>query len=138
MHVVWLSSLERRTTEPMRRTLGVLAMSMVLGALTLAKADITIYNSNPNPLPANLPSLGYQANQTAEFGELIQFASTYRDLTTVTVSMSDWALRSGYPDLPDAGFSVPLTLNLYNVVASDNTVGTLIGTRTINPIIPWR
>src|ERR1017187_8083944 len=106
----------------MRRTLGVLAISMVLGALTLARADVTIYNSNPSPGTPNLPSLGYQATQTAEFGELIQFASTERYLTSVTVSMSDWALHSDYPTLPNAGFSVPLTLNLYNVGVGD-TVG---------------
>ena len=124
----------------MRQMLGVLAMSMALGLFTLAKADITIYNSNPTPLPASLTSLGYQATQTAEFGELIQFATTYRDLKSVTVSMVNWAYQSmpesaGYSD--PSGFSIPLTLNLYSVDPG-YLVGGSLGTVTVTATIPWR
>ena len=120
----------------MRRILGVLAMSMVLGA-TLAKADITIYNSIPNPLPQNLPSLGFECCQVSEVGELIQFGSTYRDLKAVSITMSNWAYHSTYPDLPAEGFTVPITLNLYSV-KPDNSVGDLITREQVTALIPWR
>jgi hypothetical protein len=100
-----------------------------------------VYNSIPGPtLPPNVPSLGYQANQTAEFGDLIQFAGTGRSLTTVTLVMSDWALASDWPSFTGPTWSHPITLNLYNVDNSgpNPAPGTLIATRTNTFAIPWR
>ena len=90
-----------------------------------------IYDSIPDPLPGNVPSLGYQANQTAEFGDLIAFAGANRTLTTVTVVMSDWARKSDF-NSPGTGFNHPLTLNLYNVDNSgpNPAPGTLIASKT--------
>jgi hypothetical protein len=103
----------------------------------------TIYDSIPNPLPGNLPSLGYQATQSSEFGDLIQYAGTGRKLKSVTLVMSDWALASDYPSFPGSGgptWNHPLTLNLYNVDNSgaNPAPGTLIATRTQTFAIPWR
>src|SRR4051812_16082542 len=90
----------------------------------------TIYDSIPGPLPPNVTSLGYQATQTAEFGGLIQFYGLERDLGTVTVAMSDWALASQFGSV-DPTWNHPITLNLYNVDNSgvDPAVGALIATR---------
>jgi hypothetical protein len=113
---------------------------LAVAALPMMSAfgDTMIYNSNPSPLPGNLPSLGYQANQTAEFGDLIQFAPGPRNLTSATVTMSDWALESTYETVgTSAGYTHPLTLNLYTVGAG-NTVGSLIGSDTISAFVPWR
>ena len=111
-----------------------------LAALTIISAfgDTTIYNTNPNPLPGNLPSLGYEATSTTEFGGLIQFAPGPRNLTLATVTMSNWAKESEYETVgTSAGYTHPLTLNIYNVGALD-TVGSLIGSQTINALVPWR
>lgn len=106
--------------------------------LTSAFADTTIYNSNPAVLPGNLPSLGYEATSTTEFGGLIQFAGTERNLTKAIVTMSNWALESTYEAVgASAGYTHPLTLNIYGVGAG-NAVGSLIGSRTIDAFIPWR
>jgi hypothetical protein len=113
---------------------------LAVAALPMMSAfgDTMIYNSNPSPLPGNVPSLGYQANQTAEFGDLIQFAAGPRNLTSATVTMSDWAVESTYEAVgTSAGYNHPLTLNVYNV-GPGNTVGSLIGTDTINAFVPWR
>jgi hypothetical protein len=98
----------------------------------------TIYNSIPGPLPPNMRSLGYQATQTAEFGELIQFAGTVRDLASVTVAMSDWAVAPA--DATGPTWNHPLTLNLYTVDNSGPVpvVGSLIASRTQLATIPWR
>jgi HYR domain len=112
----------------------------------------TIYDSIPVPLPPNVPSLGFQANQTSEFGDLIQFvgsagpASTpARKLTQVTVVMSDHALASDYfPGFPTSTASTwnwDIRLNLYNVVTDVNmnpAPGALIDRRTPTFVIPWR
>jgi hypothetical protein len=105
-----------------------------------ALAEVSIYNSIPTPLPPNVTSLGYQATQTLEFGDYIQFAGSGRALTSVTVTMSDWALHSDYPAMPAAGFYHPITLNIYNAVMSGGipSVGSLIATKTQAFLIPWR
>lgn len=87
-----------------------------------------------------MASLGFQATQTSEFGDYVNLAGTARKLNTVTVTMSDWALASDYPLLPAAGWTHPITLNVYSAVPGTplNTVGSLLGTVTKNVTIPWR
>ena len=111
---------------------------LLLAGSSNATAQV-IYNSIPNPLPPNVPSLGYQANQTAEFGDLISFSGATRTLTTVTVVMSDWARESDFHS-PGTGFNFPLTLNLYNVDNSgpNPAPGTLITSKTQTFFIPFR
>lgn len=100
----------------------------------------SIYNTIPNPLPSNVPSLGFQSDHTTEFGELIQFAGTSRKLSQVTIIMSDWALAADYPTYTGPTWTHPITLNLYNVDNSgpNPAPGTLIATRTQSFAIPWR
>jgi len=121
------------------KNFGRAAAFVVAGVLGFGGSAVAsvIYNNIPAPLPGNVPSLGYQANQTAEFGDLISFGGTDRSLTTVTVLMSDWAKHSDYAALSAAGYTEPLTLTLYNVGAGD-TVGSVISTQTINSLVPWR
>ena len=121
----------------------LLALTLVVACFPLAADATTLYDTIPSPLPPNVPSLGYQATQTSEFGDLIQFASTDRPLGHVTLVMSDWALASDYPMFPGSAgptWDHPLTLNLYNVDNSgaNPAPGTLIATRTQTVAIPWR
>lgn len=117
----------------------VAVATLYAALLTLPAAAGTIYNSIPGPLPPNVPSLGYQATQTSEFGNLIAFGGTGRELTDVTVLMSDWALASTYNSLSPT-WDYPLTLNLYNVDNSGATPepGSLIASVTQTFAIPWR
>jgi len=115
----------------------------ILCCMPAAASAAAIYDSIPNPLPGNVPSLGYQSEHTAEFGDLIQFAGAGRTLSQVTIVMSDWALASDYPAFPGAGgptWSHPLTLDLYDVDNSgpNPAPGALIATRTLTAAIPWR
>ena len=119
----------------MLRTLS----SLALIALTAASAPAAVlYSSIPKPLSPNLPSLGYQATSTAEFGGLIQFAGSAGSYSALraTVVMSDWAVASHY-DSNLAGFSQLLTLTIYNVGPGD-TVGAPIASDTVDAFIPWR
>jgi hypothetical protein len=121
------------------RLVRTAAAAAALCLCTSAFANTTtIYSSMPNPQPSNLPSQPYQAQQTAEFGSLVNFAGSARDLSTVSVLMSSWALKSMYAAEGAAnGYSVPLTLSLYNVGAG-NTVGTLLSSRSQTITAPWR
>lgn len=120
------------------------ASAAIILALVSAKAQAVVapvYDSIPNPYPYNLPSLGYQATQTSQFGDEIAFSQA-GTLTTVRVGMSSWALASNWPALAaidPTGFTHPLTLTLYNVDNSglNPAVGSQISTRTVTAHVPW-
>ncbi len=135
--------LARRARPPCAGRLIALTVLLLAAGSPLAVGAATIYDSIPAPLPPNVPSLGYQATQSSEFGDLIQFGGTSRVLKQVKLAMSDWALASDYPAFPGSGgptWDHPLTLNLYNVDNSgaNPAPGTLIATRTQTFAIPWR
>lgn len=99
-----------------------------------------IYDSTPQPLPPNVVSLGFQATQTAELGDYVGFAGSDRILNSVTVTMSDWAMHSTYPTMDVAGFTHPITLNIYAVNHTDDgpEVGAVLATQEQTFLIPWR
>lgn len=100
----------------------------------------TIYDSLYSPQPTNVASLPYQAQQNSEVGDEISFAGSYRTLSDVTLTLSDWATYSTYASdssYKSSGWSLPLTLTLYNV-GSNNTLGSVISSLTIDPTILWR
>jgi hypothetical protein len=112
------------------------AALFTLGVASACNADV-IFDNTPSPLPANVPSLGYQANQTSEFGNEISFAGTDRNLTNVQIVMSDWAVQSDYPGVGDAnGYDQAITLNFYNP-GSGTSVGSLIASKTETVHVPW-
>ena len=115
-------------------------LTMILGSTQVsASVGMPVYDNIPAPLPPNVPSLGYEATSTAEFGGYIQLAGTNRTAGTVTVTMSDWARHSDYPLMDSAGYIQPITLNIYTVTGTNPPVtGTKIGTITQSFLIPWR
>ncbi len=123
----------------MRKSLFFLAILLAIGALCpqTALAIDVLYSTLPGVLPPNLPSLGYQATQTAEFGGLVQPVSGGQ-LATATVAMSDWALESSFePVGTSAGFNQLLTLTIY-AAGAGNSVGSVLGSVTTDAFIPWR
>lgn len=119
----------------MFRTIALAALSVTC-FVSVASADV-IFDNLPAVLPGNVPSWGYQANQTAEFGNSVAFAGTARDLTNVRVVLSDWAKKIDYPSVGDAtGYDHDITLNIYDV-GTGGTPGALIGTKTSTVHVPW-
>ncbi len=123
-----------------RRLTLILALLAFGASTALAQAGTTVYKNIPSPLPPNYPSLGFQATSTAEFGDYVILAGSDRRAATATVGMSSWSLRSHYPTMPAAGYSHPITLNIYAVDHSgtEPALGALLGTTTKSFIIPWR
>ena len=119
------------------RLWGVLAAAVVASlALTASAGAVTpaaVYDATPSPLPPNVASLGFEATSTSEFGDKVHLAGTNRVLDEITVTMSDWALKSDYPTVGTAtSWQHPITVNVY-------TTGlTLLATTTQNITIPWR
>ncbi len=127
----------------------LIVLLIAVSSVALAAPPVIIYNNIPSPLPGNVQSEAFQADHTAEFGDLIQFAGTNRVPAKVNVVMSSFALQSVFtaPGMcpPSSacnasGFSHPITLNLYNVNNSGPVPepGTLIASRTQTFAIPWR
>ena len=119
---------------------GIAIPPSFAGLSASTSAGVAVYNNIPSPIPPNVPSLGYQATQTAEFGDYVELAGTARRARSATVLMSSWALHSDYPAMSAAGYTHPITLNIYNVdnSGSDPALGSRITTVTQTFLIPWR
>jgi hypothetical protein len=117
----------------------MLAISAALAVPSALAA--TIYDNLPSPRPGNVPSLGFEANATSEFGGQVEVAGTQRARPTVTLMMSTWACETGHGTTcatsPGATFTQPLTLNLY-AVEPDNSPGALISSVTRTFEMPYR
>lgn len=132
------------------RTGAILAFAasvalVVTTAAPASAATVAVYNSIPSTLPANYVSLGYQAQQTAEFGDQVTLSGTNRILDNITVGFSSWACEDGQWNLgdcvtsPDATFDHPITLNIYGINTADATLpGALLATVTKTVTVPYR
>lgn len=102
-----------------------------------------IYNNIPDPIPGNVPSVGFEATSTSEFGGQVQFDGSQREGPTVTVLMSSWACKSGtWNDKncitnPGSTFTHPVTLNIYDV-NNDDSPGSLVKSVTKTFTMPYR
>jgi hypothetical protein len=115
-------------------------------ASTIVSDPDVLYKSTVTPLPGNLPSLGFQATQTSEFGNRVRMTKTAETLSNVTVTMSSFGCQSGTwngptacSTTPGATFSEPITLNLSNAPLTGTIVpGSLIVSVTETFSIPYR
>ena len=121
----------------------VAAFALVVSSgVGYAAGQTVLYNNIPDPQPANVPSLGFEATSTSEFGSQLGFAGAERTSPDVAVLMSSWACEtgswtSGCVTTPGATFTHPVTLNVYNVGAN-NSVGSLVATQTETFTMPYR
>lgn len=124
--------------EPTQPEVGGIARRSEV--VSIASAGSAVYNNIPSPMPFNVPSQGFQCCGTSEIGDYVQLAGTARNALGATVLMSSWSLNSSYPTMGAAGYTHPITLNIYDVDNSGPTpaLGALIGTVTQSFLIPWR
>ncbi|HUY62875.1 MAG TPA: hypothetical protein VMV50_03785 [Candidatus Paceibacterota bacterium] len=134
----------------MRTTLlAVSALSAALFALPAMASAAVVYDAIPHELAPNYPSQPFQAQQTSEFGDYVHLAGAARNLASVTVTMSDWALASTPANVAfcaaasgncdSTGYFWPITVNIYSSALSASDVPTtLLATKTETVHIPWR
>lgn len=138
-----------------KRDTAIRALSVAVASLGLVVAlapgaagawqspSNVIYNNIPNQVPGNVPSIGFEATSTSEFGGQMQFDGNQRKDPTVTVLMSSWACKSGTWNggncitNPGSTFTHPVTLNIYNV-NDDDSPGSLVKTVTQTFTMPYR
>jgi hypothetical protein len=126
-------------------TLAILAATAVLAvsAGAASAASEPVYNNIPSPLPGNLPSLGFQATQTSEFGGQVEFAGVNRKNPVVKVTMSSFACVTGAWNGGNCGtpagtkFEWPITISVYEV-GIENSVGLLLARASKTYKMPYR
>ena len=117
-----------------------------------AATSNVLYNSLV-PSPGNLPSIGFEANQTAQFGNEITLTRSAK-VATVVATMDSWGCqtRTGAGNncvtSPGSTFSEPITLNIFRIPATNPTTqadtpgnglpGTTILSVTKTFAIPYR
>lgn len=123
--------------------------AVVFAMLPFVASASVVYDSVPSVLAPNYPSQPFQAQQTREFGDYVHLGGVDRVLTTITVTMSDWALKSTPANVnfcaassgncDDSGFFWPITVNVYSSHLGANGVpDTLLASKEVNTHIPWR
>lgn len=122
---------------------GAVSLAGFVPALAGASSGSTVYDNIPNHIPGNVPSVGYEATSTSEYGSQVELDGNKRKDPTVTVLMSSWACKSGTWNAkncitnPGSTFTHPVTLNIYDV-NDDDSVGSLIATKTRTFTMPYR
>ncbi len=134
---------------------NLIGMCSVVAAVALAGSAMadttTIYNSisgegGVNVLDGSYLSLGFQATQTAEFGDRVTFGGTARTLQTATFTMVNWARYEDYNtggqyygagQWAGSGFNHSFTLNLYES-GSGGSKGNLIASIAETKFISYR
>jgi hypothetical protein len=140
-------SIQRAVRISVTTAMLVALVVMTAGLASAAKPMPRVtYNSVPNNLPGNMPSVGFAATSTTEFGDSVTLDAGPRNADSVTVVMSSWACESGTwfngdcSTTKGATFSHAITLNLYEVLPSgepDVPDGLLV-TKTQTFAIPFR
>ncbi|HZW06841.1 MAG TPA: hypothetical protein VFF65_06930 [Phycisphaerales bacterium] len=103
------------------------ACLFVLACAGSAMGQSVIYSNIPAVLAGNYPSQPFQAQQTFEFGDRVNFGGSDRQLQSATVTMSSWARSEDYGNA--TSFTHPLTLNIY-AAGSGGSPGALLGSVT--------
>lgn len=127
----------------------VASLALVFAAAAPASAaTVAVYNSIPATLPSNYVSLGFQAQQTSEFGDRVTLAGTNRVIENVTMGFSSWACETGFWNVvgvgacsttPGATFNHPITVNIYAINGADATLpGALLASVTKTVAVPYR
>ncbi len=117
----------------MLRSITTASAIALVGAAAFGQS--TIYSNIPATLAGNYPSQPFQAQQTFEFGDRINFGGSDRYLQSATVTMSSWARSEDYGN--QATFTHPLTLSIY-AAGSGNLPGALLGSVTQTMTIQFR
>jgi hypothetical protein len=122
------------------------AIGMISTQPAAAAGGPVVYSAIPAAIPPNVPSLGFEATQTTEFGDEVGLTNTSTPLATARVLMSSWGCQTGsWTDgtcvtSPGSTFSEPITFNVYAVNNSGPVPapGALLATKTQTFTIPFR
>jgi hypothetical protein len=132
-----------RLTGRTAKLSAALLIAVTALIITAASASaMLVYNNLPKKLPPNVPSIGFEATSTSQFGSLVELSKSRRGRRNpkVTFALSDWACQSGGGEscvsAKKSSYTWPVTVNLYN--GTGNALGSLIATKTQSVTVPYR
>ncbi|MEM7143935.1 MAG: hypothetical protein AAF591_02290 [Verrucomicrobiota bacterium] len=136
----------RRTKRPTALSL-LFALSLSLLCAPTAHAAFLVWDGIPDPDPDDLPSLGFQALSTYEFGDRIEITDNSVPLDSVRVAWKTFAIQSRvtngtYTDpnvtytQGDTHWLQDLTVNFYDLPTNPNLTPNLLGSVTQSFEIP--
>lgn len=135
--------IERPRTVAAVAALAALVTAISLVGVSTAAAATTVYQNEPGVLPGNVPSLGFEASSTSEFGGAISLAGTARKAVALRFGLSTWGCSTGSWNGGDcvrlAGdkFPVTVTARIYSVGPGDSP-GSVLAQATKTMDIPYR
>ena len=100
------------------------------------------YNAIPSKVSENVPSWGFEATATTEFGDEVNLGGSGRSLESMSVLLSSWGCQSGTwygrncVTTAGATFEVPVTFTIYEDVYG--TPGAVLASRTETATIAYR
>jgi hypothetical protein len=120
----------------------IAAAAVSVAMASAASASEVIYNNIPSPFPTSTPSVGFEANQIAEFGGAVKFGETARKNPSVSVVMVSFACETGtwnnFNCKTFGGkFEEPITISVYDL-GPGNTIGPKIAAGSKTFKIPYR
>lgn len=131
---------------------AIRATTLLIGAWLLVVASpmnasavgsSAVYDATSPTTPYNVSSLGFQATRTSEVADYIHLGEGSRDLDSVTVTMSNWALYAPYASderysADSSTWTHPVTLNIYSDTLVSGEASDVLASVTQNISIPWR
>lgn len=117
--------------------LGVLVIAA--SSISPIQAAVVVFGNIPSPgqtgYDTSYYSHGFEAQGTAELGNVVGLAGTARKLDTVTITMVTYAKASEWSSMyanNNAGWYHSIMLTVYKADASE-----ILATQTISALIPW-
>jgi hypothetical protein len=96
---------------------ATVALSYSLSQYTAPAAG---YNAIPAHVDGNVPSVGFQATSTSEFGDAVTLSGASRTINSMSVLFSSWGCQTGSgitcETTSGATFNVPVTFTVYKSV----------------------
>jgi hypothetical protein len=113
-------------TSILRAPLLVAAITLLLASTAIASPSASgggsakvAYNAIPSKVAGNVPSVGFEATSTTEFGDEVGLAGSARTLQSMSVLFSSWGCENGTwigedcSTTAGASFLVPMTFKIY-------------------------
>ena len=117
-----------------------LPVGILIGAVPfLSHGSVVVFNNIPSPTQTGYDSSyyshGFEAQNTAELGNVVGLAGTARTLNTVTITMVTHAKSADWQAMyqaNSAGWYHSIMLTVWKADASE-----ILATQTISTLVPW-
>jgi len=123
----------------MQKLTPLLLWTLLFGWISSGHGAVVVFDNIPSPgqtgYGASYYSHGFEAQNSAELGNVVGLAGTARKLDTITITMVTHSKAATWPGLyaaNNAGWYHPLMLTIWKADASE-----ILATMTVSTLVPW-